>query len=79
MKTERSFIWGCKNMEEPVSEGERLAQHKKQTKQTTCMVRFSTEKGFSVHICISRMDRIGTGFDLIRRTKHHPNLTNFTS
>ena len=47
MKRERRANWGCKKMEEPVSERESLTQlKKKKKKKTTCMGRFSTEKGF---------------------------------
>ena len=60
MKTERRSIRACKNMEEPISEGKVWSGIKtNKTKQTTCMVRFSTEKGFSVHICL-----FGTGSQL---------------
>ena len=73
MKTERRSIWGCKNMEEPVSEIQSLGKHKKE-KQTTCMVRVSTEKGFSFHVSLFGMDSIGTGFQRIRRTKQPSKL-----
>ena len=63
MKTaERRANWGCKNMEEPVSERESLTQLKNKQKKLLAWGVFLLKRGFSVHICRFGINIIGTGF-----------------
>ena len=62
MKTERRANWGCKNMEEPVSERESLTQLKNEQRKLLAWGVFLLKRVFSVHICRFGINIIGTGF-----------------